>query len=99
MSANAAFQDLDFDLVESDGVPLESHYHVLQMILFLELVRFRLQELGCDDAFVGADMFIYYSLEQARAVAEEQRQLRHTVPSLALRLGIEPAARNRVGDR
>ncbi len=75
MSAKAALQELDFDLIESDGVPLESHYHVLQMILFLELVRFRLKELGCDDAFVGADMFVYYSTEQARVVAEEERQL------------------------
>ncbi len=74
MSATA-LHDLDFDLVESDGVPLESYYHVLQMILFLELARFRLSELGHDDAFVGADMFVYYSAEQARAVAEEERQL------------------------
>ncbi len=75
MSAKAALQDLDFDLVESDGVPLETYYHVLQMILFLELVRHRMRSLGHEDAFVGADMFVYYSLEQARAVAEEERQL------------------------
>ncbi len=75
MSAKSALADLDFDLVLDDGIPMETYYHVLQMILFLELAGWRMRELGHDDAFVGADMFVYYSLEQARAVAEEERQL------------------------
>jgi Uma2 family endonuclease len=75
MSAKVALQDFDFDLVQEDGVPLESYYHVLQMILFLELASLRLQELGYDDAFIGADMFVYYSNDQAQTVAEEERQL------------------------
>ncbi len=75
MSPEAALADLDFELVLEDGVPLETHYHRLQMVLFLELVRRRMLELGHDDFFAGGDMFVYYSAEQARAVAEEERQL------------------------
>ncbi len=67
--------DLDFELVLEDGVPLETHYHRLQMVLFLELVYRRMVELGREDVFIGGDMFVYYSPEQARAVAEEERQL------------------------
>ncbi len=75
MSPEAALEDLDFELVLEDGVPLETHIHRLQMVLFLELVRWRMLELGHEEFFVGGDMFVYYSPEQARAVAEEERQL------------------------
>ncbi len=54
---------------------METHYHFLQMVLFLELVRYRMMELGHRDFFAAGDMFVYYSEEQARAVAEEERQL------------------------
>ncbi len=75
MNAKAALQDLDFELVLEDGVPMETWYHRLQMVLFLELARHRMLELGHRDFFLNGDMFIYYSLEQARAVAEEERQI------------------------
>ena len=75
MSAKATVQDLDFELALEDGVPLETWYHRLQMTLFLELARWRMLELGHDDFFLGGDMFVYYSVEQAQAVAEEERQL------------------------
>ena len=75
MSAKAALQDLDFELVSEDGVPLETWYHHLQMTLFLELARWRMLELGHEDFFLGGDMFVYYSVEQAQAVVEEERQL------------------------
>jgi Uma2 family endonuclease len=75
MSTNAALQDLDFDFVVGDGIPLESWYHRLQMVLFIELARWRMLELGHRDFFLNGDMFLYYSLDQARAVAEEERQL------------------------
>jgi len=74
MSTNA-LPELDFELVLSDGEPLETHFHVLQMVLFLELVRYRMAQLGQERAFAGGDMFVYYSLEQARAVAEEEHQM------------------------
>ncbi len=75
MSAKAALADLDFELVLEDGVPMDKPMHRTRMNLFLSLVRVRMLELGRTDFYAGGDMFVYYSVEQARAVAEEQRQL------------------------
>ena len=75
VSAVHAF-DPDRDLVLEDGVPLESWYHRLQMVLFLELARYRMLELGHTQFFLNGDMFIYYSHEQAAQVAEEEEQMR-----------------------
>ncbi len=75
MSAKAALADLDFELVLEDGVPMDKPMHRKRMNLFLSLVRVRMLELGRTDFFSGGDMFVYYSVEQARAVAEEERQL------------------------
>src|SRR5690349_6825156 len=51
-------------LIESDGIPLESHWHVLQIHLLIDSIsywfRFR------DDFYAGGNMFIYFSEEQAR---------------------------------
>src|SRR5205807_10562240 len=51
-------------LIESDGVPLESPWHLAAILLLMECVRFRLR--GRTDFFVGGNMFLYYSEEQAR---------------------------------
>ena len=51
-------------LVETDGVPLESHWHVLQIALLLELVAYWLRDRN--DYYAGGNMFIYFSEEQAR---------------------------------
>jgi Uma2 family endonuclease len=51
-------------LVSSDGIPLESHWHALQIPLLLELVTNWLR--GRDDYYAGGNMFIYFSEEQAR---------------------------------
>ena len=53
-------------LLEGDGEPLESDWHVVQIHLLDELVR-QLFE-GRTDFFCGGNMFIYYSLKQARSV-------------------------------
>ena len=76
MSATAALQDLDFDfdVVVEDGVPVEKTIHLLSMMLFWHVAQNRLRELG-PDFYVGANQFVYYSPEQAREVAEEERQL------------------------
>ncbi len=74
MSATAALQDLDFDVVVEDGAPVEKTIHLLAMMLFRHVARNRLRELG-PDFYIGANQFVYYSIEQARAVAEEERQL------------------------
>jgi Uma2 family endonuclease len=51
-------------LVETDDVPLESHWHVLQIHLLLELVAYGLRDRN--DYYAGGNMFIYFSEEQAR---------------------------------
>ncbi len=75
MSPKAALAELDFEIVTEDGVPMDNPYHRLQMNLFLSLVDQRMLELGRSDFYSGGNMFVYYSVEQAQAVAEEERQL------------------------
>ncbi|CUU34872.1 MAG: Uma2 family endonuclease [Armatimonadetes bacterium] len=60
----------NIELIEEDGEPLESDWHVKQIHLLDEIVR---QHLGePDNYFCGGNMFIYYSLEQADAVRENR---------------------------
>lgn len=54
----------DIDLPEEDGVPLESDWHRSQMNALIDVARYRWRDR--DDVFVGGNMFIYYSLQQAR---------------------------------
>jgi Uma2 family endonuclease len=54
------------DLLESDGVPLESHWHVRNIHLLLDVVGNYLQ--GREDYYAGGNMFIYFSREQARTL-------------------------------
>jgi len=74
MSAIATLEDFDFDVVVQDGDRVEKPVHLLAMMLFWHVAENRLRELG-PDFHVGANQFVYYSVEQARAVAEEERQL------------------------
>ncbi len=69
--AVAALAPLPFELVTDDGVPLESDWHRDQITLLKELVKQLMKERGRSDYFVGGNMFVYYSLEQARQVAED----------------------------
>lgn len=68
--AVSALAPLPFELVTSDGEPLETYQHVLQMYLLRDLIRRVMAERGRTDFFVGGDMFVYYSYEQAREIAE-----------------------------
>ncbi len=52
------------DLPEEDGVPLESNWHRLQINLLDDIVAYRWRERS--DFFAGGNMFIYFSLQQAR---------------------------------
>jgi Uma2 family endonuclease len=59
-------QARNLQLLEEDGEPLESDWHVVQIHLLDELVR---QHLGePDDYFCGGNMFVYYSVQQAEAI-------------------------------
>ena len=74
MSATAALQDLDFEVILEDGVPVEKTIHLLAMMLFRHLAQNRLRELG-PDFHIGANQFVYYSVEQARGNLSEAVEL------------------------
>jgi Uma2 family endonuclease len=61
---------LPFELVYSDGEPLETEWHGLQIPLLMEVIRRTMAERGRSDFFVCGNMFVYYSIEQARDVAK-----------------------------
>ena len=52
------------DLPYSEELPMESHRHVLQMILLIETLSD--YWAGRKDVFVGGDMFVYFSPEQVK---------------------------------
>jgi Uma2 family endonuclease len=54
----------DVELLETDGEPLESDWHRLEINLLIEVVK--LHERDQTDYYVGGNMFIYFSEEQAR---------------------------------
>ena len=66
-----ALAPLPFELVLDDGEPLETEWHTLQYPLLRKLIRVAMAEQGRTDFYTGGNMFVYYSLEQARAVSEE----------------------------
>jgi Uma2 family endonuclease len=68
--------DLPFELVYSDGIPLDSYWQRIQMNFLIGLIRQAMAERGRTDFFVSGDMFVYYSVEQARNVAEGHRYFR-----------------------
>lgn len=52
------------DLPYDDGVPMETLRHQFQMDLLIDVMDLWLESRG--DGFTGGNMFLYYSLEQAR---------------------------------
>ena len=69
--AALAPQPLDFEIVFDDGEPLESPWHHEQMDFLFNLLREVRAERRRTDVYIGANQFVYYSVEQARQVAEE----------------------------
>ena len=63
------------ELIDSDGVPLDSVWQRKQINLTADVVQQVFLERGLPDCFVGGNMFVYYTPEQARAVREQVRQL------------------------
>jgi Uma2 family endonuclease len=51
-------------LITEDGIPLESAWHRAQINLLIESLRHYWRDR--QDYYVGGNMFLYYSLEQAR---------------------------------
>jgi Uma2 family endonuclease len=70
--AFSALAPLPFEIIYDDGEPLESDWHIQQLPLFREAIlrAMRLQERT--DFFIGTNMGVYYSVEQAREVYEEE---------------------------
>ena len=52
------------ELPTEDGLPLESNWHRIEMNLLIDSIHHYWQERR--DYFVGGNMFLYFSLEQAR---------------------------------
>lgn len=95
--AAAALAPLPFELVLDDGQPLETEWHTWEFPLLRELIGQAMAEQGRTDFYVGANMFVYYSVEQAREVAEEvekgleQRAFRG--PDVFWVAGVDPRSR------
>jgi Uma2 family endonuclease len=69
-----ALAPLPFELVLDDGEPLETEWHAMELPLLWELIRQAMTEHGRTDFHVGANNFVYYSVQQAREVAEEEEK-------------------------
>jgi len=52
------------ELIESDGEPMESDWHVRQMVTLVDSIDLHL--LHREDFYVAGNMFVYFSEEQAR---------------------------------
>ena len=98
--AAAALAPLPFELVYDDGEPLETDWHTLEFPLLRKLILQAMAERGKTDFFVGANTFVYYSVEQAQEVAEEvakgleQRAFR--VPDVFWVGGVDPDRERKV---
>lgn len=63
-------QTLDFEIVYDDGERLESEWHYQQMHLLSDLLSQLEAEQQRTAVHIGANQFVYYSVEQAREIAE-----------------------------
>jgi Uma2 family endonuclease len=66
-----ALAPLPFELVYDDGEPLETEWHTLEYPLLREVIRQAMAEQDRTDFYVGANIFVYYSVKQAWDVSEE----------------------------
>jgi Uma2 family endonuclease len=76
MSQPAKALDLPFELVYSDGIPLDSHRQRIQMNFLIDVIGQAMAARGQTDFFASGNMFVYYSPEQARDVAAGRRYFR-----------------------
>lgn len=70
----AALSPLPFELVLDDGEPFESDWHSVAFPFLRKLIIRAMVEQGRADFFCGGNIFVYYSVEQAWAVAEEEKK-------------------------
>jgi len=72
--AFAALAPPPFELVLDDGEPLESDAHTVEFPFLRHLIQQSMAEQGRTDFFCGANIFVYYSEQQAWEVAEEEKK-------------------------
>jgi Uma2 family endonuclease len=82
----------NFPLLTSDGTPMDDNFHVLEILLLLDILATRYP--GRTDYFAGGNMFLYFNAEQARNRDYKgpdfffvQRRGRHAQAKLLGRLG------------
>ena len=86
-----ALAPLPFELVYSDGEPLESEWHTYQFLLLRDLISQAMAEQGRNDFYVCGDMFVYYSYQQAEDVVKGRPYFRG--PDVFWVGGVEPGYR------
>jgi hypothetical protein len=59
------------ELIYSDGEPLDSNWHRIQISLLIDVIGRTMAERQRTDFFAGGDMFVYFSLEQAQSIASD----------------------------
>lgn len=74
--AFSALEPLPFELVFDDGEPMETEADVRQLYLLRDVTARAMWERGRPDFYASGNVFVYYSLEQARDVAAKRPYFR-----------------------
>ncbi|MBI4616188.1 MAG: Uma2 family endonuclease [Planctomycetes bacterium] len=85
MTTKTPVQGAAFDLIYDDGEPMDSPWHRSNMNLLIESTHEKF--MGRTDFYTGGNMFVYYSLRQARAIQEEEEAERGWVERGGLESG------------
>jgi Uma2 family endonuclease len=59
------------ELIYSDGEPLDSNWHRIQISFLIDVIGRAMAERGREDFFAGGNMFVYFSLEQAQSIVSD----------------------------
>ena len=70
LAAHPELAVLTLDLPDSDGEPMENERERLQMLLLLDALEQYWH--GRQDFYMGGNMFVYYSPEQAHEILAEE---------------------------
>ncbi len=87
--------DLDFELLASDGEPLDSNWERLEISLMTNVIKIAMKARGQRDFFTGGNMFVYYDPRHARGIATNPGTRRHYKgPDIFFVSGVEPGDRD-----
>jgi Uma2 family endonuclease len=65
------FEEPTRELLYSDGEPLDSNWHRIQIALLVDVIGQAMAERQRTDFFAGGNMFVFFSVEQARSIASD----------------------------